>query len=246
MLTPIKKTGKRVLYIQIADAIMEYIRDNKLEVGDKLPSERFLSEALKISRNSVREALRFLETQGIITVHTGIGSFIASDCSDRSVSLQFTQLNYQETLEVKTSLEVLLASKLIYIITDEQLNHLDSLIDSMNDCKAEGRPFHEPDLKFHKYLYELSPNSTLKDMLSDILTILDNYWSQFGDFPDDIGSLRFHRDIADGFRNKDLFFIQKSYNEMLDYDIKLFKEHSKMNDQASIIYLGDVITRMSV
>lgn len=237
MLTPIKKTGKRVLYIQIADTIMEYIRDNKLEVGDKLPSERFLSEALKISRNSVREALRFLETQGIITVHTGIGSFIASDCSDRSVSLQFTQLNYQETLEVKTALEVLLASKLIYIITDEQLDHLDSLIDSMNDAKAQEKPFHEPDLEFHKYLYELSPNSTLKNMLSDILTILDNYWSQIGDFPDEIGSLQFHRDIVDGLRNKDLLFIQESYNEMLNYDIKLFKEHIQKKNQSNFIYL---------
>lgn len=246
MLTPIKKTGKRVLYIQIADTIMEYIRDNKLEVGDKLPSERFLSEALKISRNSVREALRFLETQGIITVHTGIGSFIASDCSDRSVSLQFTQLNYQETLEVKTALEVLLASKLIYIITDEQLDHLDFLIDSMNDAKAQEKPFHEPDLEFHKYLYELSPNSTLKNMLSDILTILDNYWSQIGDFPDEIGSLQFHRDIVDGLRNKDLLFIQESYNEMLNYDIKLFKEHIQKKNQSNFIYLGDVITRMSV
>ncbi len=116
----------------------------------------------------------------------------------------------------------------------------------MSDAQDQGRPFHEPDLKFHKYLYELSPNATLKNMLSDILTILDNYWSQFGDFPDDIGSLQFHRDIANGLRNKDLFFIQESYNEMLNYDIMLFKEHIKMNDQSSIVYLGEVRPRMSV
>lgn len=80
MLTPIKKTRKEVLYVQVADAIIEYIKGQKLTVGDKLPSERILSESLQISRNSVREALRYLETQGIIRVHTGIGSFIASDC----------------------------------------------------------------------------------------------------------------------------------------------------------------------
>lgn len=225
MLTPIKKTGKQVLYIQIADAIMEYIKDKKLVVGDKLPSERILSESLKISRNSVREALRFLETQGIITVHTGIGSFIACDCSDRSVSLQFTQLNYQETLEIKTTLEILLASKLVNIITEEQLNQLDSIITSMDNEEASGALFHETDLKFHKCLYELSPNSTLKNMISDMIVTLDNYWSQFGGFPEDIDSIEYHRSIVEGFRKNDFSYIKKSYLDMLDYDIKLFMKH---------------------
>lgn len=227
MLTPIKKTGKQVLYIQIADSIMEYIKDKKLVEGDKLPSERVLSESLKISRNSVREALRFLETQGIITVHTGIGSFIACDCSGRSVSLQFTQLNYQETLEIKTSLEILLASKLVDTITEEQLSELDLLIADMETDEAGGTLFHETDLRFHKYLYGLSPNATLKNMISDMVITLDNYWAQFGGFPDDNKSIKYHRDIVQGFHDKNFAFIQKSYSDMLEYDIKLFQRHIK-------------------
>lgn len=229
MLAPFKKNSKQVLYVQIADTIMEYIKKEKLIVGDKLPSERVLSDSLKTSRNSVREALRFLETQGIITVHTGIGSFIACDYSDRSVSLQFTQLNYQETLEIKTVLEILLTSKLTGTITEEQLGKLDAFIEEMDCGNAAGALFHETDLQFHKYLYELSPNSTLKNMITDILITLDKYWSQFGGLPDGNQSIQYHRDIVEGLRRKDIGMISKSYHDMLEYDIKLFTKHIKNN-----------------
>lgn len=227
MLTPIKKTGKKVLYIQIADSIMEYIKDKKLVEGDKLPSERVLSESLKISRNSVREALRFLETQGVITVHTGIGSFIACDCSNRSVYLQFSQLNYQETLEIKITLEIMLASKIIDTITEEQLSDLDLLLTNMDADGTNGISFHETDLQFHKYLYALSPNATLKNMISDMTDTLDNYWSISGGFPEDNKSLEFHRNIVQGLHNKDFELIGESYKNMLNYDIELFQKHIK-------------------
>ncbi len=229
MLAPFTKNSKQVLYIQIADTIMEYIKKENLIVGDKLPSERVLSDSLKTSRNSVREALRFLETQGIITVHTGIGSFIACDYSDRSVSLQFTQLNYQETLEIKTALEILLTGKLIDVITEEQLAKLDSFIEAMDCSGTAGTIFHETDLQFHKYLYELSPNSTLKNMITDILITLDKYWSQFGGLPDGNQSIQYHRDIVRGLRQKNIDMISKSYHDMLQYDIKLFTKHIKNN-----------------
>lgn len=229
MLTPIKKSGKQVLYIQIADAIMEYIKSKHLVVGDKLPSERILSDSLKISRNSVREALRFLETQGIITVHTGIGSFIANDCSNRSVSLQFTQLNYQETLEIKTTLEIMLVGKLVQTITQEQLDHLDSLLAAMSTESSRRLLFHETDLKFHEYLCQLSPNATLRNMISDMISTLDNFWSQFGGYPEDLftETVRYHYAIVAGLHKRSFDSIKKAYEDMLYYDIELFVKFIK-------------------
>lgn len=229
MLAPIKTTGKQVLYIQIADVIMDYIKDKQLTIGDKLPSERILSESLKRSRNSVREALRFLETQGIITVHTGIGSFIACDCSQRTVSLQFTQLNYQETLEIKISLEILLASKIISTITETQIAYLDCLVASMEDAATFKKTFHETDLKFHEYLCNLSPNATLRNMISDMIVTLDNYWSQFGGYPENLflETIKYHYSIVEGLQKRDMHLIQETYDKMLEHDIQIFEKHIK-------------------
>lgn len=53
LMTPVSKD---LLYVKIADAIHGYIRENNLKPGDRLPSERALSQQLGTGRHSVREA----------------------------------------------------------------------------------------------------------------------------------------------------------------------------------------------
>ena len=53
--------------------IAERILDGRLQVGDRLPSERELVGALGVSRGSVREALRILESMGIVEANVGSG-----------------------------------------------------------------------------------------------------------------------------------------------------------------------------
>lgn len=54
------------------------ILSNRLQPGDKLPSERYLSEQLNVSRSSVREALRAMELLGIISTRRGEGTFLSN------------------------------------------------------------------------------------------------------------------------------------------------------------------------
>ncbi|WP_414052375.1 FadR/GntR family transcriptional regulator [Macrococcus animalis] len=60
----------------VITAINEIIKTKNLTAGDKLPSERYLSENLNISRSSVREALRALEMLGVIETRRGEGTYI--------------------------------------------------------------------------------------------------------------------------------------------------------------------------
>ncbi|MCE4956324.1 FadR family transcriptional regulator [Macrococcus caseolyticus] len=60
----------------VITAINEIIKSEALRAGDKLPSERYLSEQLNISRSSVREALRALEMLGVIETRRGEGTYI--------------------------------------------------------------------------------------------------------------------------------------------------------------------------
>lgn len=72
----VKPIQRDLLYTKIADAIMEYIKENDLKTGDRIPSERELAQEFNTSRNSVREALRVLENNGIIEVKMGKGAYI--------------------------------------------------------------------------------------------------------------------------------------------------------------------------
>lgn len=66
----------RKVYEGILLQIHEIIQERNLRAGDKLPSERELSEQLGVGRSSVREALRALELLGLIETRRGEGTFL--------------------------------------------------------------------------------------------------------------------------------------------------------------------------
>ena len=67
------------------ERIKQYIVDNALRPGDPLPTEFDLSRSLGISRNSLREALKALETIGVVETRHGLGSFVGHALAPDSV-----------------------------------------------------------------------------------------------------------------------------------------------------------------
>ncbi|MFQ5401206.1 MAG: GntR family transcriptional regulator [Anaerolineae bacterium] len=71
------------LYIQIAEGLLNRIESGKLAPGDRLPPERELSETLGVNRRTLREALRMLETQGLLVRQRGVGTYVAEPKIER-------------------------------------------------------------------------------------------------------------------------------------------------------------------
>jgi DNA-binding FadR family transcriptional regulator len=65
-------------FVSVVHELQAIIMENHLSPGDKLPSERYLSDKLDISRSSVREALRAMELIGIIVTKRGEGTFLSN------------------------------------------------------------------------------------------------------------------------------------------------------------------------
>jgi GntR family transcriptional regulator, transcriptional repressor for pyruvate dehydrogenase complex len=72
-----KQENKKV-FLEIVNQLKELIDKEHIRPGDKLPSERVLSERLNVGRSSVREALRSLELLGLIETRQGGGTFLSS------------------------------------------------------------------------------------------------------------------------------------------------------------------------
>ncbi|MFE1243619.1 FadR/GntR family transcriptional regulator [Fictibacillus sp. NPDC058756] len=75
------------VYIEILKSIQAIIVEDRLQAGDKLPSERELSDRLNAGRSSVREALRALELLGLIETRRGEGTFIREATGHRLVEV---------------------------------------------------------------------------------------------------------------------------------------------------------------
>ncbi|MFD3445331.1 FadR/GntR family transcriptional regulator [Microbacteriaceae bacterium 4G12] len=69
-------TSNSKVYLEIVKQIRSIIEEDKLQPGDRLPSERELSARLNVGRSSVREALRSLELVGLIETRRGEGTFV--------------------------------------------------------------------------------------------------------------------------------------------------------------------------
>lgn len=67
----------KALYIQVADALREYIRDNQLKPGDRIPSQNVLMRRYGVSQSTVRQALLSLSNRGLIVAHQGKGVFVS-------------------------------------------------------------------------------------------------------------------------------------------------------------------------
>lgn len=81
------------LYVQIAEGLFERIAAGELIPGDRLPSERILSEQLGVTRTTLRQALSLLEGQGLLKRMQGVGTYVANLKIDRHAAhlLPFTK-----------------------------------------------------------------------------------------------------------------------------------------------------------
>ncbi|MDR7073768.1 FadR/GntR family transcriptional regulator [Fictibacillus barbaricus] len=130
------------VYIEILKKLRSIIVEDELQAGDKLPSERELTDRLSVGRSSVREALRALELLGLIETRRGEGTFIREATGHRLVEVlasfilndEKARTDLQETRHIVIKDCVELA---IMRCTSAEKNKLEELIDRMKDASVD-------------------------------------------------------------------------------------------------------------
>jgi DNA-binding FadR family transcriptional regulator len=194
---------------QVLAQIEERILDGRLRVGDRLPSERELVEALGVSRSSVREALRVLESMGIVDAHVGAGRDSGSTVASRSTAalsnllrlhMALSQFRLADLVEIRIQLEQSAAARAAAEATPEELEHLRSLAGAMARPGIDHERFHELDSEFHISIAKASHNAlaaALMQALRDaVKTEMKTAFTRVHDWTSMVGRLTGeHRDI---------------------------------------------------
>lgn len=150
------------------------IEDDRLAPGDRLPSERELSERLRAGRSSVREALRALELLGIITTKRGEGTFLQHHSSHQLVEvLAFYILrdnkSKQDLVEMRGLLEMNAAHLAAIRMTTEHSDKLTRILERMAQKIAKEQLPTEEDLDFHREIVRAGDNALLLRMWHPIV-----------------------------------------------------------------------------
>jgi DNA-binding transcriptional regulator YhcF (GntR family) len=101
----INKESGVPLYLQVKKQIMDLIKNGTLKVGNKMPTERELSENLKVSRNTVSAAYNELEQEGVLKSYQGRGTFVAEEANPwkaqniKEKIIKFVDLGLEEAIE---------------------------------------------------------------------------------------------------------------------------------------------------
>lgn len=156
---------KKKAYQVIVDQIKECFLNGELQPGEKLPTERELASRFKVSRTSVREALRKLEIERFIEIRQGSGSFIKAlenHTLGEELSTAVTKTEKKilyEMLELRQAIEVECAFLAARRATSEDLERISTALEMMDRVKNDVELGIQADVSFHMNIALASHNS---------------------------------------------------------------------------------------
>lgn len=163
----------------VARHIAASITDRGLEPGTAMPAETDMQAELGVARSTLREALRLLETQGVLSLQAGRSPIVRRPAPDGLVNsltllLQFHDATFKTLLDARVMFEPPIAAEAAQRATDDDLAALHANIEL---ARADGRRMSQrvrTEMEFHRLLAEASKNPLASVIVATIAAALVN------------------------------------------------------------------------
>jgi GntR family transcriptional repressor for pyruvate dehydrogenase complex len=171
---PLRPVSRPRLYEQVAQQILAWVRDNGLEVGDRLPPERDLAVRLGVSRATVSQALVAMEVVGVIHVRHGDGAVLVDSSGSSKVveSLRRHAQQLPDIIEAREALESKLAALAAVRRTEEDLARIDAALSDMQRDIEDGGRGVEGDEAFHAAVTTAGHSALLQQLMNEISDLI--------------------------------------------------------------------------
>lgn len=186
----------------VAEQLLGLLLGEHMRPGDRLPSERKLTETLGVGRSAVREAIAALEVLGIVVTRAGSGTYLRSSTSallpqTLAWSLLIDRERMQDVAFVRSALERAAAERAAEVVTDGDAVRLRAIVDAQRRT-ARSPEFVEHDLAFHKHIATMAGNQILEDLLSTSQSLLRVWFEHAVDREEDAeAAIREHAEIGE-------------------------------------------------
>ncbi|GIL29203.1 FadR/GntR family transcriptional regulator [Actinocatenispora comari] len=175
--TPVPRLRPAPLHKAVQDEIRRFILRERLQAGDPLKPEAELARLFGVSRNSVREAVKALESTGVLETRRGSGVYVR----DFSFTPLLEHLPYglmrepqalNDLIGLRKTLESALIGDAIAALSDTNAAALRELLATMRQRAKDGADLSDPDRAFHQLLFADLGNTML-------LQLFDLFWQAY-------------------------------------------------------------------
>lgn len=198
----------------VARAISKQIVSERLPEGTRLPTEREMLETYQVGRSTLREALRLLESRGVLTVRPGRdgGPVVRrprpSDLGESlTLLLQSENVPFSEVFAARQALEPRMARMAAENMDDETLVAMAASIDRMATDIDDRQLFREENLRFHELIASAAHSPVLELIVATLESVADGaaFGTVAGEFTHGHRSLALeaHRTLLKAFKARD-------------------------------------------
>jgi GntR family transcriptional repressor for pyruvate dehydrogenase complex len=225
---------RRQLYVLVADELAGQIR-RTLQPGDPIPPERELAELYEVGRSSVREALRMLESRGVIERRGGGAFVVAAHRNPFSQPLllviESDDVDGAQLLDTRRMLEAEAAALAAERHSPAQLAALNGSIAEMKRTLDSLEEFVAADIRFHLTLAEASGNRVILNLMQAIRERLEEMFDTVYRFPGGPAhSVAQHRQIAAAVARRDA---PRARRLMTNHILRVQRELTGLKGQAA-------------
>jgi len=205
-----KKTENSQIQREIILNIKELINYKNLEPGDKLPSERMMSEKFGVTRSNIREAIQKLEFYGLLKSIPQSGTFVANNgvvAMNGMIDyiLQLKEADFKSLVETRILLELKSVELAALRRSDDELKQIKNALTAYTDKVRKGEDAVQEDLLFHLAIANASGNSTLNTFMlkitPEIITNFEKY--HVCDYDRAQRGIKEHNEIYDAIKQQD-------------------------------------------
>jgi DNA-binding GntR family transcriptional regulator len=162
------RTRRQATHELVAEVLREAIISGVLRANQPLPQDEIASQ-LRVSHIPVREALRQLQSEGLVTYQANRGAAVSA----------LTQGEIREIYQIRAILETAAIREATPHLTVEQLDQASRILDAA-ESSSDPAVWGSHDVDFHRLVYGLEGRPRLREMIDGLLRRVDRYWLSHG------------------------------------------------------------------
>ncbi|MEW4412842.1 FadR/GntR family transcriptional regulator [Clostridium sp. AN503] len=229
--------NKRPLADTVADEIKEYIIQQNLKGGDKIPPAPELAELFGVGRSTIREAVKSLAFSNILEVRHGAGTFVSPrmGVSNDPLGMDFIkdkQKLAHDLMEIRLIIEPPIAAMAAKNATEKGIEELSQIHDILKKKVELEEEYIEDDIAFHKKIAELSNNIVVPN-LTPLIAEAVNYFTIRTKRQLKKETIQMHMELMEAIRTHDSLWAEDAMRLHLIYNREYFR-NLEMDENYSV------------